>query len=183
MKHISQALKQRNKELNDITLESITKALIILMKYKSYNSITITDICIKAGVSRNAFYKNFGTKENVFRLIVKDFNKNIILRKLGNPFNKKAGLDWYVKFFYIVKEHAELFKLLMASDFTSVYLDYVNSILTPANIEDVETKYSRLIWNGAIQNVAVEWLRNGMKESPNQLAKYCYKRLDFNKNN
>ncbi len=43
----------------------ITNALISLMEEKDYNSISITDITSKAGLSRVTYYRHFDTKEDV----------------------------------------------------------------------------------------------------------------------
>lgn len=174
MKTIPKGLKNRNDELNRITLESITQALVLLMETKDYEKISVTDICKKAGVSRNAFYKNFGTKENVFHKIVRDFNKSAILAKIGNPFNRNAGMEWYVNFFRVLKEYSKIFNLFIAADFRTEYLDYVNTLLTDSAKIEESTKYERLMWNGAMQNVAVEWLKSGMKKSPEEMANICY---------
>ena len=45
-----------NKELNYAIKEALQDALILLMKEKQYRSISITELCKKAGVSRMAFY-------------------------------------------------------------------------------------------------------------------------------
>lgn len=174
MKTIPKGLKSRNDELNKLTMESITQALVLLLESKPYEKISVTDICNKAGVSRNAFYKNFGTKENVFHKIVRDFNKSEILAKIGNPFNKNAGLEWYINFFVVLKEHYQIFNLFITSNFRTAYLEYMNTLLTAGTTVEEETKYGRLMWYGAMQNIAVEWLKSGMKKSPEEMANICY---------
>lgn len=48
-----------NKELNYAIKEALQDALILLMKEKQYRSISVTELCKKAGVSRMAFYNNY----------------------------------------------------------------------------------------------------------------------------
>lgn len=50
-------MKQKN-ESNRLVKDCITTAFIELMKVRDYNTITITDITKKAGVSRMAYYRN-----------------------------------------------------------------------------------------------------------------------------
>ena len=45
--------------------DSITDALFILLDKKHINDISITELIQKAGVSRNSFYRNFGTLEDI----------------------------------------------------------------------------------------------------------------------
>ncbi len=44
---------------------SITDALFILLNKKHINDISITELIQKAGVSRNSFYRNFETLEDI----------------------------------------------------------------------------------------------------------------------
>src|SRR5699024_5789084 len=72
-----------NLEKND-TKEWIFQALLILLREKNLEVITITEICEKAGVNRSSFYRNFASKEDViakqldydFKKIVKLLNDN-----------------------------------------------------------------------------------------------------------
>ena len=43
----------------------LTEALLALMREEGYESITITQLCGKSGLSRSAFYSNFKSKEDV----------------------------------------------------------------------------------------------------------------------
>lgn len=47
--------------------EYITEALLLMMKKKPYNDISVTVLCEKAGVTRMSFYRNFNTKEDVLK--------------------------------------------------------------------------------------------------------------------
>ena len=67
-----------NKEINYSIKEAIQEALVELMKNNDYNSITITELCKKAGVSRMAFYNNYKTLDNVIKSIVNNVNYEIV---------------------------------------------------------------------------------------------------------
>lgn len=73
-----------NAEINKITKESIVQAFLILLKTKDYHNITISDIAHKAGVSRNAYYRNFYDKSDVIKYYLIDkwetFANDIISR-------------------------------------------------------------------------------------------------------
>ena len=43
------------------------EALLQLMEKKEFATITVTDICEKAGISRLTFYRNFEVKEDILR--------------------------------------------------------------------------------------------------------------------
>lgn len=61
-------LYQSNKEANQITRESIETALLHLMEKKELPQISISELVKKAGVSRNAFYRNYKSKEEILEL-------------------------------------------------------------------------------------------------------------------
>jgi len=171
-------LYSHNQELKKITVESTMEALIQLMRVERYEDISITAICERAGISRNAFYKNFGTKENVFKEIVEKFIKHL-LKELGNPFNSRVSLSWYQNFFKLIKEESEILLTLMKASLKDVYLETVNDILIRNENLDAETKYKRIMWNGAIQNIVAVWVESGMKESIEVMAKICFDKLKY----
>lgn len=56
----------RRKNINNqIIRESITEALLILMAFKPFTSITVMELTEKAGVGRVSFYRNYKSKEEV----------------------------------------------------------------------------------------------------------------------
>lgn len=61
-------LHQSNKEANQITRESIETALLYLLEKKEMRHISISELVRKAGVSRNAFYRNYKSKEEILEL-------------------------------------------------------------------------------------------------------------------
>lgn len=58
-------LYQSNKEANQLTKESIETALLFLLEKKDLKQISISELVRKAGVSRNAFYRNYKSKEDI----------------------------------------------------------------------------------------------------------------------
>lgn len=61
-------LSQSNKEINQLTKESIETALLFLLEKKDLKHISISELVRKAGVSRNAFYRNYKSKEEILEV-------------------------------------------------------------------------------------------------------------------
>ena len=57
---------------NIFAKECIVSALLQLIEKKPLSTITISELCQKAGVSRMTFYRNYGSKEDVFDKNLKD---------------------------------------------------------------------------------------------------------------
>lgn len=167
------SLKNHNKELNKLTIDCIIQSLILLMKQYPYEKINITQICRKAGVSRNAFYSNFKTKEDIFKRFIIEFNRHVLIT-LGNPFKAGTTENWYEKLFFMLQENYSTLNILIKNNFQIFYLNYINQILLNSNFLDKTEKYLRMMWNGAIQNCIVIWISTGMKEKPNQMAHICF---------
>ena len=60
-------LKRFNQENNAITRESIEISPAIIGEKRS-EKITISELVQRAGVSRAAFYRNYGSKEEILRV-------------------------------------------------------------------------------------------------------------------
>ena len=61
---------------NVVTL--ITNTLIELINKKNYESISISELCIKAGVGRMSFYRNFNSKDEILIKYISDITYNFI---------------------------------------------------------------------------------------------------------
>lgn len=56
-----------NEGRNAYVIEHINEALFGLLKEKSLNEISISEICETAGVGRMSFYRNYESKEDVIK--------------------------------------------------------------------------------------------------------------------
>ena len=56
---------ERTHPVNIFVCECMTQSLFRLMKRKPYHEITVTDIVREAGVSRNSFYRNYQSIEEI----------------------------------------------------------------------------------------------------------------------
>ena len=73
-------LKRFNQENKAITRESIEISLLQLLEKKDFKKITISELVERAGVSRAAFYRNYGSKEEILKSIL-----SLALQRLLSP--------------------------------------------------------------------------------------------------
>lgn len=171
-------LKAHSQEINKISKESLVTSLILLMKQKPYDKITISELCIKAGVSRTAFYGNFKTKDDLLTLYVLNMNTELI-NKIGSPFRNDTSLDWYINLFQVIKDNSEILILIFKAGFQKKYLEILNSMVLHNPSIPIEKKYQRLIWSGGVENALSYWLlESSLKESVEDIALYCHKNLN-----
>lgn len=152
------------------TRECIRTALIYLMKDTSLNEITVTAIIRRAGVSRAGFYHNYTCKEDVL-----DDISNTLYEKIANYYNKELHslepYQRYVQLFERLKEHADLFELLLKPQFQhSNVFDFnffIHQNQTPSTTEEYY-RYIGMVY--AHRFIMREWIKQGMKESPEKMA-------------
>ena len=115
-------LKRFNQENKAITRESIEISLLQLLEKKDFKKITISELVERAGVSRAAFYRNYGSKEEILKSI---FESSIAkITKSLDGYNLKT--DLYQVWVYLLKEVKKEAKII------SLAIDY--------NFEQVLTK-------------------------------------------
>lgn len=84
-------LTKANQEMNQLTRESIETALLFLMEKKDLKQISISELVKKAGVSRNAFYRNYKSKEEILELYYERTSSN--LKKKWHDLQDKVQKD------------------------------------------------------------------------------------------
>ncbi len=164
-----------NNEANQITREALQTALLYLMNTKKMEDISISELVRKAGVSRQAFYRNYTSKED----IIIEIEANILTsftESINNPKYENNPRLWFLDLFRFIKENPDLVKILKNANLTNVLFSK-----TPYQIEDFididsEKQHYYLIGNlSAITAISMEWFSTGMKEDCEYMADLCMK--------
>lgn len=168
-----------NDESRKFTRECITTAIVKLMKVKEYSKITVTDICEKAGVSRAGFYRNFKDKEDVMKEVLANANVNSGL-SLQEMSKLKLGVE--ESWLYIIKAVTERrggFAAIMEILETgqgNVLINHINKLADSTFIGGMTVEgcsvISAYFWSGALINLMTYWLKNGQKETPEELVDF-----------
>lgn len=168
-----ESLRLSNEESNRLTKESLQTALITLMATKKFESITISELVKKAGVSRTAFYRNYNSKEDV----ILEFC-NYIIQRINSYLNDEKiinnSFDSLCDFFKIIKKEEKSFKILLQAGLynaSSINIDSLaNKMLISISIEE---RYKIIAINTAIYAITIDWVNSGMKETEEFMAKLC----------
>ena len=128
-----------NQENKAITRESIEISLLQLLEKKDFKKVTISELVERAGVSRAAFYRNYGSKEEILKSI---FESSIAkITKSLDGYNLKT--DLYQVWVYLLKEVKKEAKII------SLAIDYnFEHVLTKAVYDFLEKR------NGSSSNGA-----------------------------
>jgi len=155
-------------ETTDYILDNMSRALLDLMKEKDYNKITVTDITNRAGTGRVSFYRNFESKEDILRGHLKRITDDFI-KRMNFDFRRDAHTFYITGLFYHLDSNRELLKLL--DDNGLIYL--VKEEFDRAfqrNVTNEKEKRIAYMASGAYFNLFYYWLKDGFKESPEELA-------------
>ena len=157
-------LKRFNQENKAITRESIEISLLQLLEKKDFKKITISELVERAGVSRAAFYRNYGSKEEILKSI---FESSIAkITKSLDGYNLKT--DLYQVWVYLLKEvkkEAKIISLAIDYNFEQVLTKAVYDFLEKRNgsSSNGAGSYLNSFWSSAIVSVISKWVKDGMK--------------------
>ncbi|MBQ6812479.1 MAG: TetR/AcrR family transcriptional regulator [Agathobacter sp.] len=154
---------KRNDEINTLTKESIAMAYYELLQHK--NNITVSTICESAGVSRNAYYRNFTSTDDIiiYSLILK-WSKYCEANPLP-PDNNEAVKEQLIRFFYAEKEYIRAIKR-----HEKVYLieELFRKVIIPE--EDIGmAKYLLYVVAYAVYGMIRAMVDNDFAETPEQI--------------
>ena len=173
-------LNKNNDLQNKITKECIFTALLILMEKKNFKEISITEITKKAGVSRMAFYRNYDSVEgiitNYLDELFEDYSSQILKHQKHYDYESVRLLFSYFR------KHEKLITNLANSNLTGLILDsavvflhsFSKNIVCEKNFSPEKERYNIEFIAGGSYKVLMEWAKNGLRESDEEMAEILY---------
>lgn len=158
----------------------ITDALLLLMKSKSYYSISITELTNKAGVDRNTYYRHFGSKEDIIRYFYE-----LLMEEFIHAYQSAGTADQRTFFsilFQTFYHHREQLLLIHRTGLSALLLDALHEM---AHYDDKKKTVSpeqlyRLGFQlGDIHSSLLGWFEQGMQIPPGKMT-FHYLRLHQN---
>lgn len=159
-----------------------------LLRVKTFQEITIAQICQKAQISRTTFYKHFKDKES----IVKSFQNEIsreILKVLREPHQSLAHL--FEQMVTIWDKYYDILKSFMTSEYSREISfqteerlkDKIKDQIIPAFMSDkmqstIDTDYLATFYTGAFYAMLKKWLTDKEKLPKEEFLKRCHHVLE-----
>ncbi len=162
-----------SKESNQLSRECMQTAMIQLLAEKELQKISVTELVKRAGVSRATFYRNYSTKDDLMSEIIDD-----TIRKINSFFGSVGTMDdahqWYLEMFHTVKENEGLARNLFSIKISVAMVFSLGPLMENGeDNEDVRRHYLTRAFEGAFINIVQDWVRNGMQQSPEEMANIC----------
>lgn len=161
-----------HKQVNKTAVQSqhmIADALFSLMKRKSFQQITVTEVCEEAAIGRKTFYRNFDMKEDVV-----EFKLDILCAQYKEEIMGMTLAQQLRHHMQFVKDHADVFITLYYAGVQQMVRDKF-AILLPETMprwtdDPVEQEYrSRYIIAG-VEAVERVWVERGFAESIDEVV-------------
>ncbi|MGT2888197.1 TetR/AcrR family transcriptional regulator [Streptococcus didelphis] len=167
-----QNLTQFNKESQSISRESLETALLYLLEKKSLAQISISELVAKAGVSRNAFYRNYNSKDDILMHLLKEFIRRIFKGIKLFDISTQASQAWYYLFTEAKKEERFL-KIIFNQQLQHLLTQLVTKRLKAYQRwrKNKQSHYAGLFWSNAIVSVFSNWIKDDMVIPAEEMAK------------
>lgn len=173
------------------TANKMDLALISLLKKKSFEYITVSEICAIAEVNRSTFYLHYETVSDLLnetaRYLLNDFlsyfptDTQSISRNLTNCdldelfFVCDKYLNPYLEY---IKDHKEVFGTALSHNkmfgFEEVYKRMFENIFNPIldrfNYPANSRQYVMMYYLNGINAIVIEWLRNDCNKSIKEIS-------------
>lgn len=185
--------KSNSKYFNTATKMDL--ALISLLKNKSFEYITVKEICEKAGVNRSTFYLHYETigdlLDETARYLFKDFltyfsedTQSVSSKITECELNDLVFIcDKYLTpYLTYIKDNKEVFSTVLSHNktfgFEGVYRrlfeNIFNPILNRFNYPVNNRQYVMMYYLNGINAIIVEWLKNGCDKSIEEISEIIY---------
>lgn len=168
------ASPKSNAGRNHHVVEHITNALLELMDCKEFNSITVSEICEKAGVGRASFYRNFESKEDIIRKHLHN-----LLEEWWASYTGTTILELVTAIFEYFYECKNIYILLYKQGLDYISLQSVKDSCGPKPEHDNAAAYFAAFFSYGMFGWIEEWFKRGMQETPEEMAELWKRAQSF----
>lgn len=156
-----------NEEKNTYVREQLTRALLLLLREKKIDEISVSELARKAQVGRASFYRNYQSLADILfqydRLLVNTWGAAYD----ADPTSDVSNL--FGRLFQHYKDHAEFYLLLYRNGLTEAMLKTIQERCGLRPELSNRDAYERAFWAYGIYGWLLEWMGRGMVESADDI--------------
>jgi AcrR family transcriptional regulator len=157
-----------NAERNSYVTKAITKAAISLLRSEDLVSLTVSRICQEAQVSRNSFYRNFSSVEDILH---REVTRRLrVWREAYDSQPHDSEADRYGSFFAHLQANADYYLLLERRGIFHIFREAYLGLFGPKPDQPNAEAYVVAFVGGGMLAWVEEWMARGMQESGDQMA-------------
>lgn len=165
------------------TKKALRDALLTLLNEKTINEITVTELTSLADVNRATFYFYYTDLIDMLQQIQNEAYEafTAVVKKASVEVSTIDGFTEYSeRLLTFCQENEELVRFIINNDVNSRLYSYIKQLML-VNIpntkevfsDDNPAKYLSNFVITAMIGICIDWLDDGMKVSPHDLAKLC----------
>ena len=156
--------------------KKIEETFLALMYNHTYEEITISKLCEKAGINRSTFYAHY---DDINDLIIKIESRFANSMTMIFDYGQKQTHEAFVDMFRFVKENKVFYKAFLNIPYathaeTSTKSNVLNKLKEnndPIAKNDVELFYRASFFGAGIKELCRIWISRDCKETPEQMAR------------
>lgn len=164
------------------TDDKIRLALFKILRFKSFDNVTVKDICIESGINRSSFYAHYTDINDLLIRTEQKLSKDIgdILKTSDNSFNVNA----FEKLFEFIRENKIFYKAYLRFGVESfverdMYTKFKVPLLNLAKSKrffynESELDYQMRFFGAGLKAICARWLEKDCRETPAQMGKLIY---------
>lgn len=167
------------------TRRCIVNAMVELLREKSFDDISVTDVSERAMITRATFYKYYEDKYHLIKSIIQEHKESLIDAQLGNfdYSNIKAlclkiaeiGVDYILcneNDFYLFVEHSNNERLInILVEMTNTYIEDFLKKVKNSNFKVPVPALSRFITGGLVY-AGIYFIKNRGKYKKEEILSY-----------
>lgn len=162
------------------TRSGLQHALLALILEKSYQAITVDEICARANVGRSTFYLHYASKDALKRSGLDHLRRELAARQEGVLADEGAAdvLGFSLALFKHARDHIDLYRALVGGRGGTIALTEIREVLanfirgeintgtTSRAGQDAPAEFVVQYLVGAFTSVLTWWLDRGAEPSP-----------------
>ena len=152
-----------------IIVDSVTEALLRLMREKQVDEISVSELAQLAGIGRVTFYRNFQNKDEVLQRYLQKETTNFLSRSELNILATESPRGYIEKLLSHLYDYRETVDLLRCSG-KMYLLEAEFDRAFHARLDGTADRYQIAFISGGFFKVFFRWAENQYRESPAQLA-------------
>lgn len=156
----------------------LKNSLLELLRDKPIQKITVTEICRMADINRNTFYAHYFSPENLLSQI-----EDELFHQLITPINSEMDNERLIReMCQVIYANQELCTIIFSERGNTAFLERIKAIGHDSFVREWQSllaqkdrqlleKIYTFVANGSV-GVFQEWMRNGFRDSPDDVAAF-----------
>ena len=159
------------------TASLMSEALLLLLEQKDYDSITVREVCQKAGVNRSTFYLHYESMndllEEMIGMINDRFKSSLSSVPTDDPSNVILTSEKYLRpYLGFIKENMRAYKVIHQKDrlfnsqktFEGFYKSIFSPALTHFGVSEEEKEYVFAFYTQGTVAIIGKWLESNCRD-------------------